>query len=548
MKRWETLYKISKKTVLSLEKIIEILLQNRGITSVKEITAFLHPDLSLVTLKSVGIDEKEVKKAVTRIEKTIKKSKTVIIYGDYDVDGVCGAAIMWEGLYSRYKKAIPYIPHRIEEGYGLSIKGIDNVLQHHPDTDLIITVDNGIVAFEAVEYANSKGIDIIITDHHVRDDQLPKAHAIIHSTQLCGASVAYLFIHQFLQKELGTKYLDLVALATVADLVPLKGANRTLLYFGLDELRMTRRPGLLALFQEAAIDQAQIGTYQIGHVIAPRLNATGRLSSALDSLRLICTKDEARARSLAQVLGWSNKERQTLTADLSSHAVELSQKDSIDKRVLVVAHESYNPGVIGLIASRLVEQYYRPSLVISIGETVSKGSARSIKGVNIIEMIRSVSDHLVQAGGHPMAAGFTIESAKINIFRASLETLAKSTVTDDHLQRVVTIDMELPWELISVELYKAVQTLAPYGIGNPEPVFTTQSVSIAEVRSIGKDNSHYKIMFEKDGKKIEGVAFNFVKSHTLAINDTVDIAYTIDFDTWNGKNKVCVKIRDIKMS
>lgn len=549
MKHWEILYNPTKSSSsFTLEKVITQLLKNRGISD-EEKDKFINPVLQEVTIPLVGINEKEVSKAIRRIKKSIKSAKSIVVFGDYDVDGICATAILWEALYSNHKKTLPYIPHRNDEGYGISVKGIDHVLEKCPDTDLIITVDNGIVAYEALEYAKSKNIDVIVTDHHVREkDKTLKAHAIVHTTNLCGTSIAYLLAKEFLGKKYKAgDFLDLVALATVADLVPLTNANRTLLYYGLQKLSKTSRVGLIELFLEAGIRPDKIGVYEIGHIIGPRMNATGRLSSALDSLRLVCTHDKIRAKNLAAVLTQSNKERQLLTRDLSMHAVELSVRSN-EKKVIVVAHESYNQGVIGLIASRLVEKYYKPALVISLGEIYSKGSARSIKGVNIIEMIRSVSEHIVQAGGHPMAAGFTVATEKIQEFTTALEQQAEKVVLEEYLRRIVSVDMKMPWEFINYSLYTELQKLSPFGMGNPEPTFVTKNLSIRDIRTIGKEGTHYKMLLEKDGKMLEAIAFNFVESMQLHINDLIDAVYTIGFDTWNGKNKIVLYVKDIKLS
>src|SRR3989344_1581473 len=330
MKKWKLLYNHKSK----VDEIVKILLKNRGLTNKKEIDRFLNPRLSGVTAKSVGINKNQLEKTIKRINKAIKKKEEVIVFGDYDVDGISGAAILWETLTEAGAKALPYIPHRLDEGYGLSKIGIDNLLLKNPKIKLIITVDNGIVASEAVEYANKKGIDIIITDHHVPSKNLPNAHAIFHTTKLCGAGVAWLLSQEILNSKFEilnksqitnhesqtNQHLELVALATVADLVPLTEANRTLVKFGIEDLRKTKRLGLLALIKEAGIDKDLIDIFEIGHVIAPRLNAMGRLEYAMDSLRLLCTRDISRAKDLSHKLGSTNRRRQEMTIESFEHA------------------------------------------------------------------------------------------------------------------------------------------------------------------------------------------------------------------------------------
>src|SRR3989344_2185937 len=290
--KWEILHEEKKdEEALTNEKIIEILLSNRGIKTKKEKEDYLSPKLENVTLETVGIKKTSVKKTIDRIKQAAGKNEKIVIYGDYDVDGICGTAILWESIYSFYKNVIPYIPHRVDEGYGLSIRGIDNILELHPDTKLIITVDNGIVAQGPVSYAQEKSIHVIITDHHVAGDKLPKAFAIVHTTKICGSAVAYLlakeftiFNSQFSNKskipnteKIQDNHLELVVLATIADLVPLVEENRVFVKSGIESLRKTKRPGLLALFEEAGIKREEIDAYKIGHIIAPRLNAAGRI-------------------------------------------------------------------------------------------------------------------------------------------------------------------------------------------------------------------------------------------------------------------------------
>ena len=552
-----------------VDEIVKILLKNRGLTNKKEIDRFLNPRLSGVTAKSVGINKNQLEKTIKRINKAIKKKEEVIVFGDYDVDGISGAAILWETLTEAGAKALPYIPHRLDEGYGLSKIGIDNLLLKNPKIKLIITVDNGIVASEAVEYANKKGIDIIITDHHVPSKNLPNAHAIFHTTKLCGAGVAWLLSQEILNSKFEilnksqitnhesqtNQHLELVALATVADLVPLTEANRTLVKFGIEDLRKTKRLGLLALIKEAGIDKDLIDIFEIGHVIAPRLNAMGRLEYAMDSLRLLCTKDLKRAEALTEKLGSTNKRRQELTISAFEHARlkitnlpagKAGLKSQIPK-LLFIAHESYQQGVIGLVAGRLVEEFYRPSIVLSIGEKYSKASARSIPGFNIIEFIRGASDLLVDAGGHPMAAGFTVETSKIAVLEKKFEELAVKLLDTEKLKRILNIDLEVLLSYINFEFYKKLQKLAPFGIGNPTPVFLSKNLTVEDMRLVGNDGLHLKLRVQKDGKYFDAIGFGLGdRANEIRIGDKIDLVYTIDEDRWNGNSRIQLKIKDFR--
>ncbi len=569
-KRWETVntLKIGKKD-FDNEEVIKILLENRGLTNKKDIETFLHPDLTSITPKSVGIDQTQLKKAIKRIEKAIKNKEQIVVFGDYDVDGITGSAILWETLNSLGANVMPYIPHRKNEGYGLSIRGIDNLKTQNSElktVSLIITVDNGIVANEAVVFANENNIDVIITDHHTTADTLPDAYAIVHTTNLCGAGVAYL-----LSKELRKIYssseqsesrnassrqartidndthLELAALGTVADLVPLIGANRTIVFEGLKKLQTTRRPGLLALFQLAKIEKETIGVYEIGFIIGPRLNASGRIESAMDSLRLLCTTNKDRAGELAAKLESTNRERQQLLKDATEHAIGGIKEVGLGtRRILMVGHASYEEGVIGLVAGRLVEAFYRPSIVLSIGEKVSKGSVRSVNGFNVIEFLRLYTNHFINLGGHPMAAGFTVENIKAEALQKALEEKAEEMVTEELLVRSLKIDCELPFDVLTKKLFENIQKLSPFGMGNPEPVFVTKEVTIDSMRILGKDGRHLKLVLRQNDTSFEAIAFGMSEfANSVKIGDTVDVAYVLDENTWNGETKLQLKIKDI---
>ncbi len=591
MKKWEIINKFKiQNSILrqdsgkefKIEELVELLLENRGQTSKKEKEEFLDPGLGQVTVVAVGIDKKQLKKALDRIRWAIKNQEQIVVFGDYDVDGICGTAILWETLNSLGAQVTPYIPHRIDEGYGLSIRGIENLQSQIPNLKLIITVDNGIVAHEAVEFAHKQQIDVIITDHHIRSTKLPNALAIVYTTKLCGTGVAYLLAQEVKKqkskgKSQNENHLELVALATIADLVPLTGANRVLTRFGLEALRSTKRLGFIELFKEATINREEIDAYAVGHIIAPRLNAMGRLEYAMDSLRLICTNSRKRAQDLAQILGNTNRSRQQLTIETVQHAKNeiMNRKLEItNKKLLFIAHESYQPGVIGLVAGKLVEEYYRPSIVIAKGQIHSKASARSVSGFNIIEFIRMASDFLVDAGGHPMAAGFTVETAKLTLLKEKLEKLADELLHEDKLTRTLRIDCELPLSGIDSFVYQTLQQLAPFGMGNPEPTFVSRNVIINDMRLIGRERNHVKFkvqnsilrqVFDSEVVQTRGAQDKFLRqdsgqefkidaigfglgerSHNFHIGDHVDIVYTIDENKWNGSTNLQLKIKDIK--
>lgn len=531
--------------------LIQVLLKNRGIKGKKEIDDFLNPKLNELSIKNSGIDSKSLEKSYQRIKKAIENKEQIVVYGDYDVDGITGTAILWETLNGLGAIVMPYIPHRIDEGYGLSEIGITNLLKEYKKTSLIITVDNGIVATDSVDFANKKNIDVIITDHHLPGKLLPKAYSIIHTTKVCGAAVGW-FLGRFISQKLNfeenpKRHLELVALATVADLMPLTGLNRVFVKFGLDQLRLTKRLGLLEIYKEAQIQPNNIDAYQIGHIIAPRLNAMGRLSYAMDSLRLLCTSNKTRARELAFKLGTTNRERQKTTIDSFLHAKNFYEKLTNKKKLIFISDKRYQQGVIGLIAGRLVEEFYKPAIVLSIGEIYSKASARSVKDFNIIEFIRNGSEFLVDAGGHPGAAGFTVETKNLGFLQKKLEDLAEAILTDTHLTRKTRIDAQIPLDFINEKISESIRNLEPFGMGNPEPIFLTRDLIIESLRIVGSDGKHLKLQFRNQNSKvkIDGIYFGAGEDKNLKIGDKVDVVYSISENVWNGNKRIEIKLRDI---
>lgn len=539
MKKWQ----ISAKGKTG--DIISVLLNNRGLTTKKEIENFLHPkDPQKLTAADVGIDPVSLRKGLARIQKAIKAKESIVVYADYDADGITAGAIMWETVRRLGGQIMPYIPHRVEEGYGLSVKGIDAVIEQYKPK-LIITVDHGITAAEKVEYAKSKGIDVVVTDHHVKPKKLPKC-TIIHTTQLCGAGISWFVANALLEDKEGL--IGLAAIGTIADLVPLIGPNRSIAKYGLEAINKRTHIGLDALIKDAGLTKGEIATYDISHMLAPRLNAMGRLVHAMDALRLLCTRQEDKAMLLARKLGLTNKERQQLTVDTTIHAKDIVKSRGEVKKLLFVSHESYNPGVIGLVAGKLVEAYYRPAIVLSRGEVVSKASARSIAGFNIVEAIRTCSDILIDVGGHPMAAGFTVETKYLDKLQDRLEELAEKELTEEKLMRALHIDAELLLTAVTEKLWSAMRDFEPFGFGNPEPVFATSGVTVDDARLVGADGKHLKLRIaDESGITIDAIAFGMGEFYPkLRPDKPIDIAYSVDMNVWNGSRKLQLKIKDIQ--
>lgn len=544
-KKWDLQSRLSLDVKnFDKDKLIKTLLENRGIKTKKQIDEFLNPSMENLTARNLEIDEQSLKKSIKRIKIAIKNKEKIIVFGDYDADGVCGTATLWETLDELNADVMPYIPHRVEEGYGLSVKGIANLLAQYPETRLIITVDNGIVASKAVDYANSLGIDVIITDHHVPGPLIPKAFSIVHSTLICGAAVSW-FLSRELAEDKFEVSVELAAIASVTDVMKLTKFNRIILKTGLEEIKKSKRPGLLAIIKTAGIEQEKIGVYELGHVIGPRINATGRLEHAIDSLRLICTRDPKRAEELAKRMDLTNQERQSLTIESFIFAKELVGRNK--KKLLFVNHEIFEPGVIGLVAGRLTEEFYRPSIVLSVGDEFAKGSARSIAGFNIIDFIRMSSDLLVDAGGHPMAAGFTVEKKNIKKLQEAMEKMAEKELTDDLLTRTLRIDCELDLNLVNEVLFEELLKLSPFGPGNPEPVFLAKKVTIGNIWYVGQEKKHLKVELRNGEKdiRINGILFNYDVSLNLTIGKEIDIVFSVSQNEWNGNKRLELKLRDV---
>jgi len=542
VRRWEILGKTSQKT-LDLKEIEKILLGNRGIVKPKDRKEFFHPTHpEKLSLADLDINPSQVKKVKQRIKKAQKTGELVIVYGDYDADGICGTAVLWERLHALRLNVLPYIPERFSEGYGLNEKSIKKLKEENPNLGLIITVDHGIVAGAKIEVAKALGIDVVITDHHEPGKKKPKPFAQVHTTKISGSAVAWILAREIKPSNEG---LELVAIGTIADQLALVGPNRAFAKHGLDALRRSSRLGLNALYQEAGIVKDSIGPYEVGFIIAPRINAMGRLTHAIDSLRLLCTKNEDRAYNLAKLLNKTNLERQRIVEEVVLHAKGVTLKK---KGVIVLAHESYHEGVIGLAAAKLVEQFYRPAIVISKKGDIAKASARSISGFNIIEAIRKLEDLLIEGGGHPMAAGFSINTDKIEEFSKRLDEISIPLLTEEILTKRLKIDLKIGFENLGQKLLALVNSFEPTGLGNPAPVFLTEGVGVVDARVVGRDSTHLKLTLVEGENKLEAIAFGLGGLYTsLSPDAKIDIAYALEENTFNGSTSLQLKIKDIKL-
>ena len=541
--KWEIL---NKSLVASDESLFKILLENRGIKSKKDKEEFLNPkDPMNIRLDDLKINTQQVKKIKERVKIAKKKNEFVIISGDYDADGITATAILWESLHGIGLEILPFIPDRFEDGYGIKTETVLKIKEKFPKVSLIITIDNGIVAYEGINKARELGIDVIVIDHHQKGVKKLKTSFIIHNTSVCGSALAWLFSKELSGKLETEERLGLAAIGTVADQMPLVGINRSIVKFGLHSLENTRRPGLIELFRESGLKQGinpcSIGTYEINYIIAPRINAMGRLKNGIESLRLLCTKNRLKAIQIAENVGRTNKERQKIVDEVLS----LARTKVTNEKIIVVAGENYHEGVIGLAAGKLTEEYHRPSIVFSIDEEIAKASARSISGFNIIEAIRKVNLHL-EGGGHPMAAGFSIKSSKIEDFIKQINKHAKDLLTEDLLQKKVKIDCELNFGLLNDDLIKGITKLEPFGLGNPHPIFITKKAEVCNARTIGRDSKHLKLKLKKDEYIFDAIYFDGGEMYSkLTIGSKIDLVYGVDENIWNGYKNIQLIIKDI---
>jgi single-stranded-DNA-specific exonuclease len=556
MKDWQIKFNPSGQTVKKRQReIIDFLLTDRGI---KEKKAFFSPSHPAEILpEDVGINQKKIDQAIEAILSNKKSGQKTLIWGDYDADGIVGTSLLWEALWKSEIEALPFIPDRAE-GYGLNFSSFKKIYQKNPDIGLIITVDNGIVAHQEVDKIASLGPKVIITDHHTKGKKLPEAETIIWSDRVCGAAVAWFLARKIIdQDDYG---LDLVALATVADMMPLLGVNRSLVKFGLDYLAKTNRVGLRALLKQAGIDNDQdLSAYHLGFLLGPRLNAMGRLYNALDSVRLLCTTDSTRAEKLAKKLDLANRKRQTMTTKALEVAKKSLPKKIGQEKLIFVHQSSFHSGIIGLVAGKLTESFYRPSVVLSEEDGFCRASCRSIKGFNIIKALKDL-DGLIDVGGHPMAAGFTIKKQDLAKVKKQLLSLAQKRIEAKMLQPILTIDAQVSFPELDYSFWKKLNCFAPFGLGNSEPVFYTPQVIIKSLRRVGRNGNHLKLILDDSRTKmvektparldigqqlLSGIGFGLGQEN-LQVGDRVDLAFNLILNRYRGRENLELKIKGVK--
>ncbi|MGD2279414.1 MAG: single-stranded-DNA-specific exonuclease RecJ [Candidatus Omnitrophota bacterium] len=541
---------------LGTTPIFAQLLLNRNIKTPEQAQTFLFGDLSDCHDPFLL---KDMAKSVSRIKEAIDKKEKILIYGDYDVDGVTSTALLSYVLDELGADYETYIPNRLEEGYGLNIRGV--ALAREDGVKLLITVDCGINSVEEVACANNYGIDVIITDHHeVKENKLPPAYAIIDPHQkdctypfkyLAGVGIAYKLGRALMKgnEEEVDRHLDLVAMGTIADISPLSGENRILSKFGLRKLQDTEKEGLKALMEAARIDPRKITCRHIGFVIGPRINATGRVGSANTALELLMCKDPERAIEIAKELDRQNRNRQEIEKDILKQAIERTEKD-LDPRedkVIVLADEAWHPGVLGIVASRLVEEYYLPTILIALEGDVGRGSGRSIEAFDLFSAITEASNQLIDFGGHEAACGVRIRKDAVEPFRQKLNEVAKRRFPEkEELLPELHIDLNLPISYIGVKLINELNMLMPYGPGNSAPVFSTNGMKVRNrPREIGR--SGFKFLAGCGNVICEAVTFKKNDVLKPKAGNTINLAYTPSINSWEGIDTIQLGIKDLQL-
>ncbi|MCL2760642.1 MAG: single-stranded-DNA-specific exonuclease RecJ [Desulfuromonadales bacterium] len=550
--------------VLDIDELLAKLLLNRGIKSPEDAKGFFNPSLSSLTNP---FSMKGIEPAVERVIEAGKKGETVSVYGDYDVDGVTSVALLSKFFSSVGIKNCYLIPERLKNGYGLSIEGIDQAAAL--GAKVVITVDCGITSVVEADYASKIGIDLIITDHHTPEEELPNAVAVINPLQkdcnsglncLAGVGVAFNFLialrsrlrsaglfSQTSCKEPDLReYLDFVALGTIADQVPVTGENRILVCYGLRELARSSKPGIQALKKVADVGNGEISTGAVAFRLAPRLNAAGRLSSAVTGVKLLLSESPEEASFLAVELDRENSERQSMEQQIVHQAIIAIEKDENlrNRKSIVLASDKWHPGVIGIVASRIVEKYYKPSIIIAVENGTGKGSARSISNFHLYNALSECKKHFHKFGGHSHAAGITIESGNIEAFSEEFEKCVSSVIKEEDMIPEIAVDSVILPEELTFKTVESISKLRPFGMGNPEPTLLLKGVKIVSKRII-KD-SHLKLLLDIKGNTFEAIGYRMADIDLKW--DYANILFIPEKNLWNGREKLQLRLKGIETS
>ena len=540
---------------LKVSPIVAKLLINRGLGDPHKARQFLVADME--SLLSPW-DLKGMREAVACVTKIMEEGGSIVVYGDYDVDGITATSVVYRFLKRCGASVSYYIPERQSEGYGLNLEALEGLIAK--GTDLVITVDCGISSYDIVEAVRDR-LALVITDHHEAPALIPRAVAVVDHKQpncpypdknLAGVGVAYKLCQAIWQERTGEVYqadLDIVALGTVADVVPLVGENRILVKAGLSKMQLQPNRGIEALIDVAGLKDRKITAGHIGYTLAPRLNAAGRVAHATRAVELLTTPSQEEAYEIAEELQETNLERQALERDIHEMARQDVLKQGPDADyVVVVGGQDWHPGVIGIVASRLVEEFYKPTLVISIKDGIGKGSCRSIDNCNIYEALQSAEDLLIQFGGHQAAAGFSIKEDKIPALRERLAQYCKEHLAETDYLPIVDIDSQVAIDDIDVPLIEEIETLEPYGMANPTPVLALEEATISDLFLMGQQKKHAKVLLEREDSTIDAIAWNRPDLHASFFpGDRVKVAFTVQKNEWNGYVSPQLMIQDMAL-
>jgi single-stranded-DNA-specific exonuclease len=552
--RWNLLPSIPDENVgvTGIPLLIRQLLYNRGITQPSDIETFLAADERLRGDPNIlpGMHE-----AVARLYRALLSREKIAIYGDFDADGITATALLVQGLSMLDCEAIPYIPNRINEGYGLKITPLETLQKQ--GVSLVVTVDCGITAVSEIKKASRMGLDIIVTDHHVPPDDIPSAAAVIDpklqgskypTSELAGVGVAMKLL-EALFSGLGKagkleEVIDLVALGTVADMVPLLGENRYLVKQGLRVLNNSPRLGVQEIISQTGLDASSINSTSISWTIAPRLNAAGRIGDAMNSYRLLMTDSVEEARQLAGWLEQKNLERQKLT-NLALERAREQVIAQVNQPLLIASDPGYSAGIIGLVAGRLVEEHYKPVIVIRTGDRYCGGSSRSIPEFNMIEALNKCSHLLTRFGGHSRAAGLSLYTGNLSQLKQALLEIAAEELEGVDLRPKIDIDAETTLPDLGGNTYPTIQEMAPFGQGNPVPTFLSRQVEVVSSSTMGSDNSHLRMRVKQGAMLFDAVGFG-LGNCINEVSNHIDIVYNLELDHWNGQSKLRLNVLDFE--
>ena len=560
--KWNALPLASKNLVENLSEVLEVspviaqLLAQRGVNSFDEAKTFFRPDW--VQLHDPFLMQ-DMTVAVNRIITAMEKNENVMVYGDYDVDGTTSVALVYSYLKNKIENLKPYIPDRYKEGYGISISGINSAKQE--GISLIIALDCGIKANEQISYANDLGIDFVICDHHLPSKILPEAVAVLDPKrsdctypfkELCGCGIGFKLI-QALQKRLELpeedlfSYLDLVATAIAADIVPIIGENRILAFLGIEQLNQNPRIGFEFFLKTI---KKPLSVNDLVFVIAPRINAAGRMDHGLNAVQLLAATDAAKALPIARSIEFYNSERRATDERITQEALQQiilnEQKESFST---VVFHPSWHKGVIGIVASRLIETYYRPTVVLTESEGLLSGSVRSVRGFDVYKALESCEEFMIQFGGHKYAAGLTLKPEQLDGFREAIEVYVRENILPEQRIPSLTYDMVLGFQEINHKLLRILSQMGPFGPKNMRPVFVTHNCKdLGGTRLVGKSQEHIKLeITDSSGIKIQGIAFG-MGVHLITIKNQIpfSVLYTLEENQYNGIISLQLKVKDLK--